>query len=467
MIKRILATLFTFLIVFATTAQDITGQWNGLLEIPGSPLRLVFNISESDSGYISTLDSPDQGALGIPVNSTVFKESKLDIAVTALGLTYAAEFTDGKFEGTFTQGGFSLPLALSRETIEKPALNRPQEPKEPYPYYSEEVSFPNNEANITLAGTLTLPKETGTFPVVVMITGSGPQNRNEELAGHKPFLVISDYLTRKGIGVMRYDDRGAGKSTGDFATATSVDFASDVQSAIGYLKTRKEVDKNNIGLIGHSEGGIIAPMVASQSKDVNFIVLMAGTGIPGSELLSLQGRLITKAMGKPATEIEKSAEIRDKMINMTVASQDMQTLKDDLNAYLKNEAQNDEARALVPEGTNVEQFIKAQIDFMATPWMVYFLRHDPAKVLEKVSCPVLAINGDKDLQVPAEENLSAIAKALEKAGNKNVTLKTLPGLNHLFQESETGSPTEYAVIEQTFSPGALQEISNWILKQVE
>ncbi|WP_339705494.1 alpha/beta fold hydrolase [uncultured Kriegella sp.] len=467
MIKRTLVTLLTLLIVFTTVAQDITGKWNGLLEVPGSPLRLVFNISESDSGYSSTLDSPDQGALGIPVNSTIFKASKLDIAVTALGLTYAAEFIDGKFEGTFTQGGFTLPLALSRETIEKPALNRPQEPKEPYPYYSEEVSFKNNQENITLAGTLTLPEETGTFPVVVMITGSGPQNRNEELARHKPFLVISDYLTKNGIGVLRYDDRGAGKSTGDFAAATSVDFASDVESAIAYLKTRKEVDKKNIGLIGHSEGGVIAPMVASRSKDVKFIVLMAGTGIPGSELLSLQGRLIAQVMGDSESEIEKSAEIRDKMIAMTVTSKDLQTLRDDLNAYLKGEAQNDEARALVPEGTNVEQFIKAQVDFMATPWMVYFLRHNPAKVLEKVSCPVLAINGDKDLQVPAEENLSAMAKALEKAGNKNVTLKTLSGLNHLFQESETGSPVEYAAIEQTFSPKALKEISDWILKQVE
>lgn len=450
-----------------TVAQDITGQWNGLLEIPGNPLRLVFNISESDSGYTSTLDSPDQGALGIPVNSTVFKASKLNITVTALGLTYAADFADGKFEGTFTQGGFSLPLVLSQETIEKPVLNRPQEPKEPYPYYSEEVSFSNDEANITLAGTLTLPKETGIFPVVVMITGSGPQDRNEELAGHKPFLVISDYLTRNGIGVLRFDDRGAGKSTGDFTTATSADFASDVQSAISYLKTRKEIDKSNIGLIGHSEGGVIAPMVASRSKDVKFIVLMAGTGIPGSALLSLQGRLITRAMGKSKVEIEKSAEIRNKMIDITVTSKDLQTLRNDLNAYLKDESGKEESRALVPEGTSIEQFIKVQVDFMATPWMVYFLRHDPAKVLEKVSCSVLAINGDRDLQVPAKENLTAIANALKMAGNKKVTIKEMSGLNHLFQESETGSPAEYAAIEQTFSPRALKEISDWILKQVE
>ncbi|WP_089888153.1 alpha/beta hydrolase family protein [Kriegella aquimaris] len=467
MIKGTLTTLLTFVIVFTSVAQDITGQWNGLLEIPGNPLRLVLHIVESDTGYTSTLDSPDQGALGIPVNSTSFEDSKLNIAITALGLVYTANLKGEKLEGTFTQGGFSLPLELSREAIEKPKVNRPQEPKEPYSYYSEEVNFSNTSAEIVLAGTLTLPKATGTYPVVIMITGSGPQNRNEELAGHKPFLVISDYLTKNGIGVLRYDDRGAGESTGDFTTATSVDFASDVQSAIAYLKTRKKVDKHNIGLIGHSEGGIIAPMVAVQSKDVKFIVLMAGTGIPGSELLSIQGRLIAKAMGKSDVEIKKSAEIRDKMISMAVASDNIQTLKDDLNTYLVAETQNEESSTWVPESVDTEQFIKAQIDFMATPWMVYLLRHDPANVLEKVNCPVLAINGDKDLQVPAKENLEAIAKALKKGGNKNVTLKMLPGLNHLFQESETGSPTEYAAIEQTFSPMALKEISNWILQQVE
>ncbi len=465
--KGTLTTLLTFVIVFTSVAQDITGQWNGLLEIPGNPLRLVLHIVESDTGYTSTLDSPDQGALGIPVNFTSFEDSKLDIVITAFGLVYTADLKGEKLEGTFTQGGFSLPLELSREAIEKPKVNRPQEPKEPYSYYSEEVNFSNTSAEIVLAGTLTLPKATGTYPVVIMITGSGPQNRNEELAGHKPFLVISDYLTKNGIGVLRYDDRGAGESTGDFTTATSVDFASDVQSAIAYLKTRKEVDKHNIGLIGHSEGGIIAPMVAVQSKDVKFIVLMAGTGIPGSELLSIQGRLIAKAMGKSDVEIEKSAEIRDKMISMAVASENIQTLKDDLNTYLVAETQKEESSACVPEGVDTEQLIKAQIDFMATPWMVYLLRHDPANVLEKVNCPVLAINGDKDLQVPAKENLEAIAKALKKGGNKNVTLKMLPGLNHLFQESETGSPTEYAAIEQTFSPMALKEISNWILQQVE
>jgi len=312
-----------------------------------------------------------------------------------------------------------------------------------------------------------LPKETGKFPVVVLISGSGPQDRNEELAGHKPFLVIADYLTRNGIGVLRFDDRGVGESTGDFKQATSLDFASDVQSAIAFLKTRNDIDINNIGLIGHSEGGVIAPMVAARTDDVGYIVLMAGTGIPGSDILALQGKLIEKAMGKSDTEVDRSAAIRQKMIDMAVASKDIPTLRKDLTNYLEEQAQNPDNGIWLPDGTDVDQFIKSQVNFMATPWMVYFLRHDPAKVLENVSCPVLAIIGEKDLQVPAKVNLSGIGNALQKADNKEVTLKELPGLNHLFQESETGSPSEYGNIEQTFSPVALKVISDWILEQVK
>ena len=455
------------LAVFTMKAQDITGPWHGLLEIPGSPLRLVLTIEKSESGYTSTLDSPDQGAQGIPVDTTSFEGAKLDIAITALSLSYTAELVEGRFKGTFTQGGYKLPLEISREPNKKPIRNRPQEPKEPFAYSSEEVSFKNPGADIALAGTLTLPKETGKYPVVVMISGSGPQDRNEELAGHKPFLVIADYLTRNGIGVLRFDDRGVGASKGIFRTATSEDFATDVESAVAFLKKRDDIDKKHIGLIGHSEGGLIAPMVASKSDDVNFIVLLAGTGIPGSELLALQGRLIGKAVGQSDAEVGRSASIRKKMIEMAVASDDIQTLRSDLTEYLQIEIQNADSRALVPAGVDVDRFIKSQVDFMATPWMVYFLRHDPAKVLEKVTCPVLAINGGIDLQVPAEENLSAIGKALKKAGNQKVTLKELPGFNHMFQESATGAPSEYGTIDETFSPAALAVISDWVKKQVQ
>jgi len=444
--------------------QDITGEWNGVLK--QIQLRLVLNITKTDTGYSSTMDSPDQGAKDIPVTTTSFKNSTLKITVTNLGITYSGKLEDNIIKGTFIQNGFKMPLELSREKIKKIVVNRPQEPKEPYSYYSEEVTFQNIEANLTLAGTLTLPKKEGNYPVVILITGSGPQNRDEELMGHKPFLVISDYLTKRGIAVLRYDDRGVGESTGDFGAATSLDFASDVESAISFLKTRKEIDVTKIGLIGHSEGGIIAPMVASESKDVNFIVLLAGTGIPGGELLLLQGRLIEKVMGKSEAEMQKSHEIRAKELEIVSKSKDTQTLKDDLRKYL-NEALKNNPRDVVPEGMAVEQFISTQVDQISTPWMVYFINHDPATVLEKVDCPVLAVNGGRDLQVPPEENLTAIGNALKKGGNNNVTLVEFPNLNHLFQECETGAPSEYRRIEQTFSPMALAEISNWILKQVK
>lgn len=384
-----------------------------------------------------------------------------------MGLKYTGELLEDSFKGTFSQGGLILPLELSREAIEKQALNRPQEPKEPFPYHSEEVKFENSGASIELAGTLTLPEETGQHPVVVLISGSGPQDRNEELAGHKPFLVLSDYLTRNDIGVLRFDDRGAGESTGDFDSATSIDFASDVQSAVAYLQTRTDIDGKNIGLVGHSEGGIIAPMAAAENDDIAFIVLMAGTGIPGDELFALQGKLILKAAGKSDAEVERSAAVRQKMIDMTMASKEIPSLRKDLTEYLEVESEKTEALPLFPEGANPEIYIKSYVDFMATPWMVYFLRYDPAVILEEVECPVLAINGGIDLQVPAKENLSAIGDALKQAGNKNVTLKEMPGLNHLFQESETGSPSEYGMIEETFSPRALKVISDWIKLQIE
>ncbi|MEZ4968434.1 MAG: alpha/beta fold hydrolase [Flavobacteriaceae bacterium] len=466
-ILRTLITIITFSVSPTAFGQDITGQWNGLLNIPGSPLRLAINITKTDQGYTSTLDSPDQGAFGIPVDTTLFKGSTLKLTVINLGIQYKGEFADNTLKGTFIQGGMTLPLNFSRDKIEKTTVKRPQEPNKPYPYLAEDVTFQNVEANISLAGTLTMPKKEGKYPAVVLITGSGPQDRNEEIVGHKPFLVISDYLTKNGIAVLRFDDRGIGQSTGDFASATSVDFASDVKSAVAYLKARKEIDVTKIGLVGHSEGGLIAPMVAAESKDIDFIVLMAGPGISGDKLLSLQGKLIEKASGISEAKIKRSGEIRDKMIAKTIASKDINTLKAELRTYLIEEFQNTESKALLPQGITEEQFISMQINFMATPWMVNFLRHDPATVLEKVDCAVLAINGEKDLQVPPKENLTAIDYTLKKQGNKKVTVMEFPNVNHLFQESETGTPNEYGAIEQTVSPIVLTEMTNWILKQVQ
>jgi len=460
--KKKLLTLILGLMVSNMYAQDITGQWNGVLKVQGIQLRLVFHIEKSENGYTSTMDSPDQGVKGIPVTKTSFVNGKLTIAISNARIEYVGNLSDDKIIGTFMQAGQSFPMDLSRQAIEKVELKRPQEPVKPYPYYTEEITFTNEKASIKLAGTLSLPSKEGKYPVVVLITGSGPQNRDEELMGHKPFLVLSDNLTRNGIGVLRFDDRGTAKSGGDFKTATTADLATDVEAAISYLKSRKEIDQKKIGLIGHSEGGIIAPMVASKSKDISFIVLLAGTGIPGDQLLLLQQELIGRGSGIPERELLKSKEINKALFEIVVNSTDDDKLKKDVIEFIKQKIKEDPDTANKFQGMSEAAFVNMQADQITSPWMLYFIRLNPAVALQKVKCPVLALNGEKDLQVPPKENLTAIKTALQKGKNKKVTCKELPGLNHLFQECKTGLPAEYSQIEQTFSPDALKGIVEWI-----
>lgn len=461
--RKLSFLLFTILTICSVTAQDITGQWHGALKIQGTQLRLVFDVTKTENGFSSTMDSPDQGAKGIPMTATSFEDSILKITFAAANIEYQGTLgKDHIIVGTFKQGGMSFPMNLSKEKIEKEKRNRPQEPTQPYPYYSEDLTFENKNAGIRLAGTLTLPSKAGVFPVVILISGSGPQNRDEELLGHKPFLVLSDFLTKNGIGVLRYDDRGTALSEGDFKTATSADFATDVTSAIAYLKTRKEVDKKKIGLIGHSEGGLIAPMVASKSKDVAFIVMLAGTGIPGDQILLLQQRLIGKASGVSDEDLDKSERVNRKAFDIVKNSKNNEDLNNDLTKFILQNLAED-TKNQKPQGMSTDEYVSLQVNQIANPWMRYFITYDPAPTLEKVKCPVLAINGEKDLQVPPKENLNAIKKALAKAKNKQVTIKEFPNLNHLFQECETGSPDEYATIEQTISPAVLNEVMKWII----
>ncbi len=449
------------------SAQDIIGQWNGALKVQGTQLRLVFNVTKTDSGFSSTLDSPDQGAKGIPTTTTSFENSILKITIASAKIEYEGTLgQDNVIVGTFNQGGQSFPMNLSKEKIEKEKFVRPQEPTKPYSYYSEDITFENKKAGINLAGTLTLPKKEGVFPVVILISGSGPQNRDEELLGHKPFLVLSDYLTKNGFAVFRYDDRGTALSKGDFKTATSADFATDVESAILYLKTRKEINKKKMGLIGHSEGGLIAPMVASKSKDVAFIVLLAGTGIQGDQILLLQQKLIGKATGVSEEDLQKNELTNRKAFDIVNKSNNLEQLKSDLTNFIKKELK-DNPNSGKPTEMSDDDFVDLQVKQIATPWMQYFIKYDPAPVLQKVKCPVFAINGEKDLQVPPKENLEAIKKALTKGGNNKVTTKVFPNLNHLFQECKTGSPDEYATIEQTFSPTALTEVLKWLQTQTK
>jgi hypothetical protein len=459
--------LLTLLVSLTTLAQDINGQWNGLLKVQGTQLRVVFNIKQTENGLSATLDSPDQGAKGIPTTASSFEDGVLKIAIANLTVEYEGTLgSDNIIVGTFKQAGQVFPMNLTKEIIEKEKIARPQEPTTPYPYYTEEVTFENKLAGISLAGTLTLPKKEGVFPVVILISGSGPQNRDEELMGHKPFLVLSDHLTKNGIAVLRYDDRGTAQSKGDFKTATSADFATDVEAGIAYLKTRKEINKKKMGLIGHSEGGLIAPMVASRSKDVSFMVLLAGPGIQGDSILLLQQKLIGKAAGMSDEVLLKNEITNRKVFDIINKSNSLEQLNTELTQMM-TQMLKDNPTTQKPAGMSDENYIKLQVNQMATPWMQYFVQYNPAMTLAKVKCPVLALNGEKDLQVQPKENLEAISKALAKGGNTKVTTKEMPNLNHLFQECTTGSPYEYASIEQTFSSAALAEILKWIQTQTK
>lgn len=445
--------------------NPIVGDWNGVLKFQGMQLRIVFHVQESDGNFSGTMDSPDQSAFGLPATSVKFDGQNLEISLVNMGIKYAGKLVNGEVEGTFSQAGYDAPMTLQTKPIEKVEIQRAQTPHSPYPYYTEEVKFENPGANAVLAGTLSLPSKDGVFPVVVFISGSGQQDRDEDAMGHKPFLVISDYLARNGIASLRFDDRGMGASTGDPKGATSADFATDVESAIAYLKTRKEVDPHKIGLLGHSEGGLIAPMVASHSKDVAFIVSFAGPGMPGVDLILLQSKLILAASGASEELINQTLTENRNLFDLILSSTDDSKLGGEIEAYVRG--QIDKGLAVVPQGIDKEQYIAMNVQQVADPWMVAFIRSEPSKFLEKTKCPYLAINGERDLQVSCKENLQIISESLKKARNKNVTIKSFPGLNHMFQTCNTGLPSEYATIDQTIAPEVLEYVTEWILKQTK
>lgn len=445
-----------------TSAQSVEGQWKGTLEVFSNKLRLVFHIKKENEGYVAKMDSPDQGALGLPVSSVTFQQNILKLEMTNIGASYEGTWkADTLIEGKFSQMGQSFPLrlVLSKDTVTQRL--RPQEPKQPYPYRTEEVVVENKKANVQLAGTLSLPAQGGPFPAAILISGSGPQNRDEEIFGHKPFLVIADFLTRQGMAVLRYDDRGVGTSTGNFNTATTYDLATDATSAFEYLQKRKDINPGKIGLIGHSEGGMIAPMVATFDPEVAYLILLAAPGIPIDSLLHLQNRAIAAASGMPGHQIESAIQINRRAFELIKSNAD--TLEQKLSAIL-SEAYASAIAGGTMSQEQADKLIQQQIAQLNSPWMRYFIQFAPREYLTKVKSPVLALNGKKDLQVTSRENLDGIRRAFDSAGNTQVTVKELENLNHLFQHSETGIPAEYATNTETFSNDALNEILEWLRK---
>jgi pimeloyl-ACP methyl ester carboxylesterase len=443
--------------------KKVEGTWQGTLKVGAVELRLAFKISKKPDGSLTaTLDSIDQGAKDIPVDEVTWKDPDLKIELKKIGGVFEGKANKdySQFEGTWKQSGGSWPLTIKR--VEKATeLKRPQEPKKPYPYVEEDVTYDNPRAGIKLAGTLTRPQGDGRFPAVLLIAGSGPHARNEEVFGHKVFMVLADYLTRRGIVVLRSDKRGVGKSTGKYDQATSADFADDALAGVEYLKTRKEVDPHKIGLVGHSEGGIVAPMVAARSKDVVFIVLMAGTGVTGEEILYRQGTDVLKTMGVDDKAVAQHRVVLERMFQVLKEEKDRKAAEKKMHEAIAQEVakMGDEEKKKVEAQKAI---IEGQVQLMLSPWMRYFLLFDPQATLSLVHCPVLAINGAKDVQVAADVNLPAIEQALRSGGNADVTVRELPNLNHLFQTSKTGAVSEYAQIEETMSATALALIGDWI-----
>ncbi|MBR1469269.1 MAG: alpha/beta hydrolase [Prevotella sp.] len=408
--KRLTAIVMA--VVFATTAwsQQIKGTWHGQLDLQVMKLNLVFHFNEDGT---FALDSPDQGAKGIKGEIKELTDKQVSVAVATIGASFSGELQDGKIMGKFQQMGREMPLTLTPGDLVR---QRPQTPRPPYPYEMREVTFSNAEANATFAGTLTLPADFNKQkrrPVVLMVTGSGLQNRDEELFDHRPFAVIADFLARNGIASLRYDDRGFGQSTGDVSQATTADFANDAEAGIRFLRSLKEAKKplfSKIGILGHSEGGSIAFMLGAR-KAVDFIVALAAPGIKGDSLLVEQTNALLRLSGQPA-------KMTLKQMRVMMAMQE----------------------------TN--------------PWYEYFADYDPTADIAATKCPVFALNGSLDSQVLAGSNLNAIHNL--KFNTQHSKFKVYPGLNHLFQHATTGATTEYGTIEETISEEVLNDIAEWI-----
>jgi pimeloyl-ACP methyl ester carboxylesterase len=448
----------------APPVAGLDGDWTGALKAPGgAKLRLALRVRSTPETTTAKLDSLDQGVMGLLVSGLTREGDHVRFEVPVVGGVFEGVLAgDGKtVAGTWRQGGHAMPLTLSHLApgAAEPALNRPQTPHPPFPYRSEPIVFDNAKAKVRLAGTLTLPPGKGPFPAVVLIAGSGPHGRDELIFGHRPFLVLADYLTRHGIAVLRYDKRGIGESTGDYATATSLDFAEDADAAALWLAAQPGIDPRGVGLIGHSEGGLIAPMVAARDRSVAFVVLLAGPGVDGARVLAEQGRLISKAMGAKAADIAKSSALRETAIAIVRDEADPATRAAKLKAAVM-------AYGAAHHLSKVDlERLEGQYAPIDSDWFRVFFTYDPAPALRTLRIPVLALIGEKDLQVPPDQNIPALRAALSE--DPRATVEELPRLNHLFQTSITGGVSEYGEIEETLAPSVLARITDWIFETTQ
>jgi hypothetical protein len=444
--------------------EDLAGIWVGVLDTGAIELRLIARIAKDGEGaYNGTLDSVDQGAMGLKIETFEVEADSVRLELKRPPAVFAGKFNGPRSEidGEWRQGGGSLPLTLHRHPAE-PRLSRSQDPQKPYPYNEEEVVFRNETAGLQFAGTLTTPRGEGPHPAAVLLTGSGAQDRDESIMGHRPFLVLADHLTRHGIAVLRFDDRGVGGSEGSVTEATSCEFAGDALAAVEFLKSRPQINAKQIGLIGHSEGAIVAPMAAVESGSVAFLVLLAAPGLTGEEIIHVQSEALMRVMGTDDDTIAANRELQERMYAIVKEESDDGLARQRLAALQKEIVQKLSPEQREAAGLSEESPLGEQAKMLLTPWFRFFLTYDPIPTLVKVKRPVLVIIGENDLQVPPGDNLPPIEQALKTSGNNDYRVMRPAKLNHLLQTSETGLPLEYARIEETMAPVALEAISGWI-----
>ena len=438
------------LLLFAVPSfAQIEGYWKGEIDLGVQKLGTNFDIKAVENGYSATFDVPAQGAFNIPVDEVSFQDSQLQLKMNAMDAYYSGTLKDSVIEGTFTQRGMTFPLNLAKAEKNDQQKARPQDPQPPFDYQIEEVTFVNPKEGNTLAGTLTIPEGQGPFPAMVLVSGSGQQNRDEELMNHRPFWVIADYCARQGIAVLRYDDRGMGGSNGEVKNATSMDFSYDAEAAFDYLRNRKEINASQVGILGHSEGGVINFMVAARRPEVAFLVSLAGPAMKGVEVLKEQQKAILRAQGMTEEMIQFTVNANAQMFDIIEASSDRAEADSLLRQTLKGWGHN-------------EELTEQTLNQLTSPWMYYFLRYDPKEAIVNTHCPALLLNGSKDLQVVASQNLPAYEKLIADYGKTNLTVREMPDLNHLFQHCETGSPNEYFEIDETISPEVLEMIAEFV-----
>jgi len=475
--KKILICLFAVIVGSNVYAQDITGSWIGSIPVNGTQLHLIFHIKKaSDTSYSSTFDSPDQKAFGIPCSATYIKKDSLLIGIAAIGGGYNGVW-NGKdsIAGTYHQGGGKIAMNLKRTSDAEKVVAakdpvRPQTPKPPYGYYTQDVEYDNADKSLHYGATFTRPEGSGKYPTAIIISGSGTQDRDGSMLGHKPYWVLADYLAKNGVAVLRVDDRGAGKSSigDDINGKTTLDFSYDIEASLNYLETRADVDKKHIGLIGHSEGGIIAPMVAARRKDVSFIVMWGAPEIGGAQTMAEQfAHYKLKPAGIDSVAIQSFTKLQDDVFALFKSAESKDALDQAIKPVYDNWKKEQSQKILDALYVNGNSIVGADIfnifnSYYDMPWMRFFIAYDPAHDLSKVTCKVLAINGSKDTQVNAVENLAKIKEVLTKSGNKQFEVKSLDGLNHLLQTAVTGDLTEYEKIDETISPVALNIICTWI-----